>query len=65
VAVFSFPVVFAKSALKPVAVLCPTPEVVKFPAFSPTNVFDTEEEQQAWTKGVPPNVITPTLDLAV
>jgi len=47
VAVFSFPVAFAKSALKPVAVLCPTPEVVKFPALTPTNVFDTDDEQQA------------------
>ena len=43
VGVFPEPVLFEKSALKPLAVLCPTPVVLKFLALTPTNVFDAED----------------------
>src|SRR6516162_2553334 len=64
-AVFRAPEVMAESALKPMAVLTPTPVVVKFPALLPINVFWAAEEQQAWRNRLPPILITPAPDPVV
>src|SRR5207247_1978029 len=59
-AVLAPPLVSECSALNPLAVLSMA-VLIRFPAPSPTKVLALPFPQQAWIKGLPPKLMTPTL----